>query len=215
MLYYRNTMNRRPILIFLMIILLSQFSFGQESQKKKNHDFWHRVSVGGNLGVEFGTITSINVSPETMIRVVDQLHLGVGFSYDYLRAKHYFWDDPNQQYLDFKANVYGGRVFVRYYLRSILDNAFGNLFAHAEYEYLFYTRPFTQDPLGTIFDPYGYRYTRGKDILEINSLFIGVGYEQPITEWAFVDIIVLYNVNETYISPYSNPVFRLGFGFRL
>jgi len=190
-------------------------SFGQESQKKKSHDFWQRVSVGGNLGLQFGTVTAINVSPEVMIRVVDQFHLGVGFSYDYLQSKDYFWDDPNQQYLDFKANVYGGRVFARYYLRNLLDNFLGNFFGHVEYEYLYYTRPYTQDPAGTIIDPYGYTYTQGKNILEISSLFVGVGYEQPFTERAFMDIMILYNINETYTSPYSNPIFRLGFGFRL
>ena len=208
-------MNRKPFFIIPLILLITHLSFSQESQKQTSHEFWHRISVGGNFGVEFGTVTSINVSPEIMIRVVDQLHLGVGFSYDYLKAKNYFLDVPNQQYFDFKANVYGGRIFARYYLRSILDNAFGNLFAHAEYEYLYYTRPYRQDPVGNIIDPYGYRYVPGKAILEVNSLFIGVGYEQPITEKAFIDIIVLYNVNETYTSPYSNPVFRLGFGFRL
>ena len=49
----------------------------------------------------------------------------------------------------------------------------------------------------------------------ISSLFLGVGYEQPISERAFMDIMVLYNINETYLSPYTNPVFRIGFGFRL
>jgi hypothetical protein len=208
-------MNRKPIFILLLILLISQLSFGQESQKKKNHDFWHRVSVGGNLGLEFGTVTAINLSPEVMIRVVDQLHLGVGFSYDYLKSKNYFWDDTTKQYIDFQANVFGGRVFARYYLRSLLDGFLGNLFGHAEYEYLYYTRPFTRDPKGNIFDPFGYPYKRGKDILEISSLYIGLGYEQPITEHAFLDIMVLYNVNETYNSPYSNPLFRLGFGIRL
>jgi len=213
--YYRNTMNRKCILLFSLIILLSHLSFGQESQKKKGHEFWHRLSVGGNLGLQFGTVTAINISPEVMLRVVDQFHLGVGFSYDYLQSKKYFWDDPNQQYLDFKANVYGGRVFARYYLRSLFDNFVGNLFAHAEYEYLYYTRPFKLDPSGTIYDPFGYTYNRRKDFLEINSLFVGVGYEQPFTERAFMDILILYNINDTYTSPYSNPVFRLGFGFRL
>ena len=208
-------MNRKRILLFSLIILFSHVSFGQESQKQKKHDFWQRVSVGGNLGLQFGTVTAINISPEVMLRVVDQFHLGVGFSYDYLQSKKYFWDDPNQQYLDFKANVYGGRVFARYYLRSLFDNFVGNLFAHAEYEYLYYTRPFKLDPSGTIYDPFGYTYNRGKDFLEINSLFVGVGYEQPFTERAFMDILILYNINDTYTSPYSNPVFRLGFGFRL
>jgi len=213
--YYRNIMNRKPILILSLIILLSQLSFGQESQKKKNNDFWQRVSIGGNLGFAFGTTTAINISPEAAIRAVDQLYLGVGFSYNYVRAKNYYWDNQNQQYLDFETSVYGGRVFARYYLRSLLDNAFGNIFAHVEYEYQYYTRPYTQDPQGTIFDPYGYPYKQGKDILEINNLYLGGGYEQPLTNRAYLDILILYNVNETYQSPYSNPVFRLGFGYRL
>jgi hypothetical protein len=211
-------MKYKHILILCLIVLLSQLSllsFGQESQLKKKQDFWNRVSVGGNLGLQFGTVTAIDVSPEIMIRVVDQLHFGVGFSYDYLQTKDYFWDDTNQKWLDFKANVYGGSFFARYYFRSLFDNFLGNFFVHAEYEYLYYKRPFIQDPNGTIIDPYGYAYRKGKDIMEINSLFVGVGYEQPISQRAFIDLEVLYNLNETYDSPYSNPLFRLGFGFRL
>ena len=209
-------MKHKHILFLWMIVLLSQLSLlslGQESQIKKKQNFWNRVSVGGNLGLQFGTVTAVDVSPEIMIRVVDQLHLGVGFSYDYLQTKDYFWDDTNQKWLDFKANVYGGRFFARYYLRNIFDNFLGNFFAHAEYEYLYYTRPFIQDPTGTIVDPYGYSYRQGKDVMEISSLFVGVGYEQPISQRAFIDLLILYNLNETYDSPYSNPIFRLGFGF--
>ncbi len=211
-------MKPKHILILCLIFLLSQLSLmlsGQESQVKKKQVFWNRVSVGGNLGLQFGTVTAIDVSPEVMIRVVDQFHLGVGFSYDYLQTKDYFWDDTNQKWLDFKANVYGGRFFARYYLRSLFNNFLGNFFAHAEYEYLYYSRPFIQDPNGTIVDPYGYTYRQGKDVMEISSLFVGVGYEQPISQRAFIDLLILYNLNETYNSPYSNPIFRLGFGFRL
>ena len=211
-------MNRKYILILSLIIIFSQLSLpssGQESQAAKKKEFWNNVSVGGNFGLQFGTLTAIDVSPEIMVRVVDQLHLGVGFSYDYLQTKDYFWDDSNQKWLDFKANVYGGRFFARYYLRSLFNNFLGNFFAHAEYEYLYYTRPFTQDPSGTIIDPYGYTYRRGTDVMDISSLFVGIGYEQPISQRFFIDLLILYNLNETYDSPYSNPLFRLGFGFRL
>jgi len=207
-------MNRKPILILFLVIILSHLSFGQVSPKQKKQEFWKRISVGGNFGLQFGTVTAINVSPEVMIRAVDQFHLGVGFSYEYLEGKHYFMDTAGN-YLSFKANVYGGRIFARYYLRSLFDNFLGNLFAHAEYEYLYYTRPYRRDPAGIIIDAYGNTYNKGLDVIEINSLFIGAGYEQPFSERAFMDIMILYNLNASYSSPYSNPVFRLGFGFRL
>jgi hypothetical protein len=192
-----------------------QYSSGQQSQQKKKNDFWSRVSVGGNFGLQFGSVTSIDVSPEVMVRVADQFHLGLGFSYDYMQAKNYFYDTTDAKYIAFRANVYGGRIFARYYLRSLFDNFLGNIFGHVEYEYLYYTRPYKQDPSGSIFDPYGYSYKRGTDVLEISNLYVGLGYEQPLGEKAFMDIMVLYNMNQTYNSPYSNPVFRLGFGFRL
>jgi hypothetical protein len=207
-------MSRKPILILFLLILLSQLSLGQESQPQKKQDFWRRISVGGNIGLQVGTVTAINVSPEIMIRVVDQFHLGVGFTYEYLDARHYFMDTAGN-YLSFKSNVYGGKIFARYYLRSLFDNFLGNIFAHAEYEYLYYTRPYISDPTGIIYDAYGNTYRKGLDVIEINSLFVGIGYEQPFSDRAFMDIMILYNLNETYSSPYSNPVFRLGFGFRL
>jgi len=171
--------------------------------------------VGGNLGFQLGSATAIDISPEVMVRVVDQFHLGIGFSYDYLKYKNYFYDDTLKLYLPFKSNVYGGRIFARYYLRSLLDNFLGNLFVHAEYEYLYYVTPYKSDPSGQISDLFGYRYSYGKSAMEISSLFLGAGYEQPLSDRVYMDIIVLYNFNESYNSPYSNPVFRLGFGVKL
>ena len=208
-------MNRKTVLTISILLWIVQVAFSQEATIQKKHDFWDRVSIGGNLGLQFGSVTDINISPEIMIRVVDQFHLGVGFSYDYLQARQYFLNDTSNQFLDFKANVYGGRIFARYYLRELFDNFLGNFFAHGEYEYLYYTRPYKEDPSGAIIDPYGNTYSKGKDVQEVNSLFVGIGYEQPITKKAFMDILLLYNLNESYNSPYSNPVFRLGFGFRL
>jgi hypothetical protein len=204
------------IRIFLAAFLLAAFSLqAQKLQTVNDGNFRNRVSIGGSFGLQFGTVTAINVAPEALIRVVDQLHVGVGFSYSYLQANKYFWDDVNQRYLDYKANIFGGRIFARYYLRSLLDNFLGDFFGHVEYEYLYYTRPYKPDPNGRIYDPYAYTYSAGTDIMEINSLFVGGGYEQNLGGKAYIDLMILFNVNETYYSPYSNPIFRLGFGVRL
>ena len=101
----------------------------QESTTAKKHEFWHRISVGGNLGFQVGSITGIVLSPEAKIRVVDQLHLGVGFNYMYIKYKDYYYDLQTKEYLDFKSNVYGGRFFVRYYLASLFDNALENYYS--------------------------------------------------------------------------------------
>jgi hypothetical protein len=208
---------------FIILLLLYVCSFpsqtkAQQSPQKKKSDFWQRVTVGGNFGLQFGTVTAINISPEVMVRTVDQLYLGLGFSYDYMQANNYFYNTATGQYLDYKSNVYGGRIFARYYLRSLFDNFLGNIFAHVEYEYLFYTRPYTIAPYDTtlhIIDPYYNFYKEGKQRVEVNSLFVGAGYDQPLGSKVFLSILILYNLNDSYNSPYSNPVFRLGVGVGL
>ena len=214
---------RNPFSFFILFTTLLFIhpltSVSQESANTKKHEFWRRVSVGGNVGFQFGSVTGIVLSPEVKIRVVDQLYLGVGFSYEYLQIKNYFYDTISREYLDLQSNVYGGRIFARYYLSSLFDNALGNIFAHVEYEYLSYVRPFisvsSSQKDGFIVDPQYNWYKPGKQIMEFNSIFIGGGYSQTLGGRAFLDLMLLFNLNDSYLSPYSNPIFRLGFGIGL
>jgi hypothetical protein len=171
--------------------------------------------LGGNFGFQFGTVTGIMISPEVRVRTFDQLYVGIGFTYQYFRYKDYYWDLKNNQYLDFSSNVYGGRLYLRYYLKSIFSNWLGNIFAHAEYEYLAYIEPYHYDPNGTIIDPYNNPLAAGKNVVSYNSVLIGAGYSQPIGGRVFMDILILFNLNNSYYSPYTNPVFRIGVGVGL
>lgn len=202
--------------IFLLFLNTAPLH-SQESTQQKSREFWRRVSVGGNFGFQFGSVTGIVISPEVRIRAVDQLYFGLGFTYQYLQYKNYYYDTVNVDYIDFKSNVYGGRIFTRYYLSSLFDNALGNIFAHLEYEYLTYTLPYVSagPSDGSICDPNGNWYRPGKQRMEFNSVFVGGGYSQPLGGKAFIEFMLLFNLNDTYMSPYSNPIFRLGFGVGL
>jgi len=178
-------------------------------------NFWRRVAVGGNVGFQFGSVTGITVSPEIRIRTFDQLYMGVGFTYQYFLFRDYYYDIKNNQTIDFSSNVFGGRFYLRYYLRSIFSSWLGNIFAHAEYEYMAYLQPFHYDPFGMIIDPYNNRLAPGQTTVSYNSVLVGAGYSQPVGGRVFMDILILFNLNDTYYSPYSNPVFRLGVGVGL
>jgi len=211
------------ISLFFALTLSGHLAFSQDSANIfhpskpaiPKDNFWKRISVGGNLGFQFGTVTGIMVSPEVRIRTFDQLYVGIGFTYQYFMYRDYYWDNLNKQFLDFSSNVYGGRIYLRYYLRSIFNNWLGNLFAHAEYEYMTYQQPFQPDPRGYIFDPGGWPYLPGKNIVFYNSVLVGAGYSQPIGGRVFMDMLILFNLNDTYYSFYSNPVFRIGVGVGL
>ena len=59
------------------------------------------------------------------------------------------------------------------------------------------------------------QFSKGNQHNEFNSLFVGAGYSQPLGGRAYLDLLILFNLNDTYNSPYSNPIFRVGFGFGL
>lgn len=204
-------------LLFALSSLYAQEEMPSLSAKpKKANTFWHRVSVGGNLGFQFGSVTGITVSPEAAIRTVDHLYVGLRFLYQYYNYKNYFWDNDNKTYLSYESSVIGGGIYLRYYLRSLFPNSFaGNLFGHVEYEYQTYYRPYTVSPVGHIYDPYGNSFQEGRQQVEVNSLFVGGGYRQPIAGRVFLDFLLLFNLNDSYNSPYSNPIFRLGVGVGL
>jgi hypothetical protein len=210
---------KRTLVSTIMIILLLSLPgcvFAQENQSApKKDNFWSRVAVGGNLGFQFGSTTAIIINPEVMVRLVDQLHLGVGFDYGYYHYKYYYQDTRDGSWLPFTTNMFGGRIFLRYYLRSLFDNFLGNLFLHAEYEYLTYSLPYTVDGVGPILDPAWNRCSPGKQTVEVSSLLVGGGYKQPIGGRAYMDLLILYNLNSSFYSPYNDLVFRIGFGVGL
>jgi hypothetical protein len=190
--------------------------FSLSSVPENHNNFWRRVSVGGNLGFQVGSVTGITVSPDIGIRIVDQLYLGLRLTYQYYSYKNYYYDYTSGDYISFQSNVFGGGIYARYVLSSLFDGFLGNLFTHAEYEYLAYLSPYAQTSQKTnIVDPYGFYYVKGQETVEFNSIFLGGGYRQPIGNKVSMDIMILFNINDTYNSPYSNPIFRIGVGVGL
>jgi hypothetical protein len=205
-------------LLFAGNILSAQDTVAVTSPKKarKPDSFWRRVSLGGYLSAQFGSVAGVIISPEAKVRIVDHLYGGLGFTYEYNYFKNYYYDTKTNETLSFKLNVYGGRVFARYYLASLFDNFLGNIFAHVEYEYLYYISPYRYDPNGSIVGPdLVTTFSRGKTATEVNSFFVGGGYSQPLGGRASLDLLILFNLNDSYNSPYSNPIFRIGFGVGL
>jgi hypothetical protein len=182
--------------LFLVIITLSLYHLiplhAQDTvrtvKKSKNHDILSRMDFGGIIGAQFGDVTYIEVSPIASYRVTEKFHAGLGLTYQY-----YNYNDPNPAY-SYSSSAYGGSIFARYFI-------WRDLFGHVEYAPLYITN--------FVFPP---------TVMPDNSapwahdVFIGGGYRQWIGEKATVNLMLLFNVNETVYSPYSNPIIRIGFG---
>jgi hypothetical protein len=165
-------------------LLITSFSSPAFAQDEPKTPFKDRIFFGGNLGLQFGNLTYIDVSPLVGYKITDKLHAGIGATYIYYKHK--------DAYLKYETSIYGGRVFGRYY---IMDN----LFAHSEYEMLNLEVPETVT---------GGNYELVRD--NISSVLVGGGYAQEIGANASLVLMLLWNLTEEQYSPYQNPIIRIG-----
>jgi hypothetical protein len=157
----------------------------ERDQNASTDRFIDHMFFGGTFGLQFGTQTYVELAPIIGYNFNSRLSGGLGLKYIYYKI--------NDGYYNYSSNLYGGGPFLRYIL-------FEGLFAHAEYEVLNMEVP---EPPNYIY------YTRQN----ITSIFLGGGYRQMIGERSSMDFLILYNINHSLYSPYTNPIFRIGFGF--
>ena len=174
----------------MFIFHFSIYSQTSTESNFENQAFHKRLFLGGNVGLQFGTVTLIDVSPSLGCWISSKIAVGLGINYQYYQ--------DNRWSPSFSTSIYGGNVFARYYL---LDN----LFAHIEYQLLNYET--------LLVDPYGIFNKSGR-IFESYYL-AGAGYRQELGGTFSMSILALYNFNESPYTLYQNPIFRIGFNIGL
>ncbi len=156
--------------------------------------FWDRIVFGGNLGLQFGTSTIIDVSPIIGYKLTPKVLTGIGIKYLYYKTQYQYLYQNVVITQSYSSNTYGGSLFGRFYVTD-------NFFAHVEYEVLNMDVP---NDLNYYAD-----YMRSN----VTSFFVGGGYSQPLGTNASMGIALLYNLTEEKYTPYPNPIIRVGFGF--
>lgn len=156
-----------------LFFLLATSLTGQEDR--------NNVLVGGSMGLQFGTISFIDLNPKVGYYLSDKLIGGVGGLYKYYKHKRAAGD--------YSTNIYGGRLFLQY-------DIFKSIYAYGEFEYLTYEDYNTK---GNIVP------------FESTNILFGGGYRSRISSNSYIYFMGLYNIDETLKTPYNNPVIRTGF----
>lgn len=174
--------------LFLKISLSVLLSFtallvnAQDSTMIRRHPPRERIIdkifTGGNVGAQFGTVTFVEISPILGYKFTDKISAGIGATYQYYHYK--------DRYYDLTTDVYGGRIFGRYFFTEYL-------FGHLEYEYL-------------NLEAFDFKRRR----VEVESIFGGGGYVQRISNNVSIVAMILYNFTESAYTPYTNPIIRIG-----
>lgn len=187
--------------IYTLVIIGLLFSCAVFAQQKKEEKrLWDRMYVGGNFGLQFGTITDIEFSPHVGYHIYPWWSTGVGITYEYY----------NQQktliYKPIDTHIYGYNIFNRVSLIQDMGKTFGigygiSILGQIEYERLSLERRHFEYP----FDKNGRFW--------IDSFLLGGGIKQAIGRRSSIYLMIMWNLNETVNSPYSNPIFKFGFDF--
>jgi hypothetical protein len=152
------------------------------------------------LWLSFGSMTYVEVAPLVGYQVTDRLAVGLGPHYIYQSRKA-----TSYYPYAYQTHVFGIKGFARFALITHAEeflpiNLFSDLFAHVEYEGMslekqyYYAPNFPDD---------------GRFIYQ--GFLVGGGINQRVGLYNSISIMVLWNLNESTRSPYSNPVFRVGF----
>jgi len=188
------------ILIFTCWIEINSQNYAPIREQPEAPDRKGKLFLVPEVWLTFGTRTYIEVAPLVGYHLSDRFSMGLGPHYIYQSQKA----TPFYP-VSFQTHVYGGKSFARYALithaESFLPiNLFNELFAHLEYEVMslekahYYTPAYPDE---------------GRFIYQ--AFLMGGGISQRVGMFNSISFMVLWNMNESSRSPYTNPVFRIGF----
>jgi hypothetical protein len=144
-----------------------------------------RLYFGGNVGAWFGSTTYINLSPLVGCKITKQFSVGGGITYNYYSQTSY-----GQKYT---SSIYGGNIFARY---LALENAF----VQVGWDHL--SVPDFYSPIAN-------------SRVWVDNILLGGGYRQAFSERGSFVAAIFYNINQTPLSPYPNPIIQIGFNIGL
>jgi hypothetical protein len=167
-------------LLLIVMLCFSYMSMGQSFDRSK-------LEFGGNLGLQFGDYTLINIAPQIGYRLTSYFTAGAGVSYTYLKDK--FWSTSNQSY-KYSASYFGMNVYGRFYPLQ-----YAVISVQPEASRMWAT----------------YNYATGKERINefVPSVLIGGGLR-----YGPVIAMIQYDLIQDKNSPYSNSIFySVGYTF--
>ncbi len=186
-----SCISKKVLPLILVLGLSCLTSSGQYARQDNGRPpLGERVFFGGSFGLQFGTITNIELSPVAGIWLLPRLAVAAGPSWQYYK-------DPLG-----KTSIYGGRSFLRFMFIQDLNQIipigmrFG-FYVHVEYEALslasdFWTGVYTDDS----------RFWE-------HTALAGLGFSQPMGMKSSFNVTFLWTITESEYQIYNRPEIRI------
>jgi len=179
----------KQLLTLLCAFLLPVLAFSQSDQDttKTNRTFSEATYFGGGVGLSFGSVTDIQLSPQLGYYIDQGNRISVGGGIQY----RYFAD--NRGFADFQTSFYGYNVFSR-------TNPFDNFFTHVEYQRLSVPRL-----IGGIIDG------SNVDRIWVPALLAGGGYALEVGSNVYLLTQITYELlnNPNNFFPNNRPIVQV------
>jgi hypothetical protein len=167
--------------------------YGQEVRKEAP-PLRERLFFGGNIGLQFGTYTNIDLSPIIGLWVHPRIAVAAGPDFRYYK-------DPYDN-----TTIYGGKAYMEIIFLQDLNNILPlgihlGMFLHGEYEALSLESSY--------FKPAPYDTGR----FMLNTLLAGGGIRQQLGRRSSMNLTFLWAFNDSGYGIYGNPEIRVSFMF--
>jgi hypothetical protein len=174
----------------LLILFLNQIN-GQDEEYLNG-----KLYLSPEFGLIIGTTTRIEVSPAVGYYVSDRFSIAGGFRYEYYKQS-------DNYYGKYETNIYGPRAFARYSLIKNIGNLLPvqsniEILAHVEFEALSLSNKYFGNNLSNEVGRFWY-----------STVLIGGGISQSASQRIKLNAIILWDVDTSLRSPYTNPIFRI------
>jgi hypothetical protein len=185
---------RKPVMAIL-ILTTSLSALSAQSVREEAPPLKERLFFGGNIGLQFGTITDIQVAPVVGLWVLPRLAVALGPDY------HFF------KYQNLQTNIYGGKAYMEFVIfqninKFIPMGSNTGIFIHVEDELLSLESAFWKE-----------QNTYTSERFYINTILAGPGLSQQIGRRASLNIMFLWALNDSGYGIYGNPDIRVSFTF--
>lgn len=187
------------LLVFISVSIISGQNANEElpSSEQKTKEgvppLRDRLFFGGYLGLQFGTITNIQISPMIGLWLLPRLAVAAGPNYQYFKDQYS------------STNIYGVKGYMQFVVIKNINSflpvgANTGIFLHLEDELLSLESSYWKNPSET-----------GR--FSINTLLAGGGISQQIGRRSSLNFMVLWALDDSGYGVYSNPEIRLSFSF--
>ena len=189
--YLKHSIRNIFLTGFLVFTSLS-VAIGQQ-QREQAPPLSERIFFGGNFGLQFGTITDIQVSPVIGVWLLPRLAVAAGPDYRFYK------------YQSDKTNIYGLKAYTEFVVVKDLGSVLPvgsntDIFLHIEDELLSLESKIWNTAI------LSKRFS-------INTILAGGGISQQIGRRSSMNMMVLWALNDSGYGVYSYPEIRVSFTF--